>query len=1073
MSQSAQPNEFQAKGLEAWFVGNPIAANLLMVVLLCAGALSAFNMKTEEFPAFQAKSVNINVSFPGATPTDVEDGVLLPIEQAMLGMAGVKRVQSYAYEGFGQVVLEAADFVDVKTIRDEAETLLDGVRRFLPDNAEAPTVSYPTVPYNVVTLALLGDLEPMALRRAAQALERDLLAAPGISMVSLFGTKGTEILIEIDEDTLQAYGLTFDEIAGALRSASLNASAGEFKSEAGTILLRTDQRRTSEEALGAIVLRAEAKGQRITLADVASVTETFSREEMTNTFNGEPSILVQVMRSEDQDLLGVKQAVDDFLATYQPPIGVEVVQFQDQTASLRDRVGLIASNGITGFVLVLVFLALVVDLRLAFWISIGIATAFLGGFIITNMLGVSMNALVLFGLLVAIGLVVDDAIVVGEAIDKARAAGTDAKKAALKGLMSVRAPVFVGVATTIAAFSPLLLAKGEIAEFVRHIPIVVISTLLVSLLEAFFILPSHLAHGREWSKPPLRTFQRRIAAWLARVSRRTIAPLARKAALYRYGTVAGAAFVVYIAFILVATDRVRVIFFPNIEPDIVSVSLIQPVGTTFDVTKAGVDQLEDAADRLTRDLEQEFSKPIVRSKVVTTGGLVRGTGDMFGLIQFSTGEHLGSIQLELIPSGGRTVSATDIARRWRDLAGDIPGAQRVSFSSSAADFGADISFELSSSDQAQLTQAVAYLSDAIDQLGGVDDISVSTKPGKREYIFSLTSAGEASGLTTRSLAKQMRQAFFGEEIDRLQRGREELLVNLRYSNSFASSPEAFEKVHVRLPDGSAVPLLSVATITEGRSARSFKRVDGRRVTSVRADVDEAVTTPNAINKVVTSQILPDLKSRFPSVTWRQSGAAEAQQKDLESIAQVFAVVIVVIYGIVAVQMRSYILPLAVLLTIPIALAGAIFAHALLGLPISFLSLFGVIAVAGVSVNASIVFMDDYLKSVRSGIDRLTAAAAAARRRFRPILLTTLTTSLGVAPIISETSPQAQFLVPIAVSLGGGILFCGAFVLFTTPAVALILEDVRAFAAGKHTRTHGTKTVANAAERGKVSYAALR
>ncbi|MEM6554612.1 MAG: efflux RND transporter permease subunit [Pseudomonadota bacterium] len=1041
MFRSDTPNLASTHGLTGWFIANPVAANLLMIVLLVGGFLAAASLKTEEFPTLEIKAVSINVAVPGATPKDVEESVTKRLEQAVLGVNGIKEVKSSSGEGRASIEAELTTFADLRLVRDQIESAVDRVRAFLPDTAEAPIISVPTQTDGVVTFALFGQASELKLLQEAQRLEQWLLSAPGVSLVSVLGTREREIVIEVDEDTLQAYEIGFAEIAAAIRAGSIDISAGELRADSGSILLRSDQRRTDVEALSTLIIRSDEAGRELRLSEIADVSERFVRQDLSNTFNGQPSVMVEVSRSSEESLLDVRNAVAEAMEGYTSIAGVEIVEFQDQTTALRDRLGMIMANAVTGFALVLIFLSLVIDLRLAFWISVGIATAFLGGFILSSLAGVSMNGIALFGLLVAIGLVVDDAIVVGEAIDVAKAQGKSAEEAAKIGLQSVRAPVIVGVATTVAAFSPLLLTTGELADFVRHIPIIVMTTLLVSLVEAFFILPSHLAHGRDWSKPPLKTIQSWGAQAMKWIASSIVRPVARQACTYRYLTFGIAIAFMFMAFSLIENGRQRVIFFPTIEPDAVSAFIEMPVGSPYAATERAAARLESAAYDLAADLEATYDTQVIKNILVTKGGRLSGIGSLGGGVRFRADEATASVQLELAPGTDRPISAAQIEAKWRTLTGPIPAAKDVSYRANLLGFGSDVAFNLTGPDHLDLEEITAELRDRINALDGVRDVQDSIDLGKREFLFSLTPAGVASGLTTNELARQIRQSFFGEEIDRIQRGREELRVVLRYPNDVTSSFSTLDTMRVRLPDNQAAPLATVAKFEETRSAARVRRVDGRRVLTVEADVDESTTTPDAINQIIRSDVLPDLSKKYPGLIWQVAGAAEAQNEDTAGLGGAFLMAMIIIYGIIAVQLRAYVMPLAILFSVPIALTGAVFGHTILGYPISFLSMFGIIALAGVAVNASIVLIDNYQRRRAMGETRIDAASSASEQRFRAIFLTTLTTALGLAPILSETSPQAQFLVPIAVSLGSGILFSGVFVLFVTPALALIIDDL--------------------------------
>ncbi|NND36021.1 MAG: efflux RND transporter permease subunit, partial [Gammaproteobacteria bacterium] len=583
----AEPGNLRG-GLIAWFISHPVAANLLMVVLLVGGALSAFNMRSQVFPTISPGVVVVTVPYPGATPAEVEEGVTRRVEEAVLGIDGVKRVTSLASENVGVVTIETNDFADRNLVKDDVESAVDRLSDFPPENAEKPVVAAPKPTGGVVTLAVVGDVEEATLRRAAEEIERDLLSQRGVSLVALEGARDYEISIEISEDTLRRYGLSFSEAANAVRRSSLDLAGGSIVSSSGEILLRTNQKRQTGEAFESIVVRTRADGSMITLADIATVRDGFVRERLSNLYNGRAAVFVQVSRAEAEDVLAVKEAVDGFLAGYTPPTGVEVVEFRDETKLLRERVNLPLRNGAFGFALVFLFLVLMLDLKLAVWVSMGIATAFMGGFLLFGALGVTVTMISLFGLIIVLGLVVDDAIVIGENIDAERAQGYPGPVAADRGAHGVLSPVFVGVLTTVAAFAPLLVTGGTFGDITRAIPIVVISVLLISLLEAFCILPSHLSHGGHWSRGVIKLVQRRIASGLAFVRDNVVRPAVETAARWRYATIGLALAFFILCVSLLANGHVRFIFFPQIEGNNLSASLTMPEGTPFERTDAAI-----------------------------------------------------------------------------------------------------------------------------------------------------------------------------------------------------------------------------------------------------------------------------------------------------------------------------------------------------------------------------------------------------------------------------------------------------------------------------------------------------
>ncbi len=1025
-----------------WFIHNPVAANLLMVVLLVGGALAASNLKSQVFPTISPGTVVVTVPFPGATPAEVEEGITRRVEEAVLGIDGVKRVTSNASENVGIVTIETSDFADRQLVKDDVESAVDRLSDFPPENAEKPVVVAPKPTGGVVTLAVVGEIGELALRQAAEEIERDLLTQPGVSLVAIQGARDYEISIEVSESTLRRYDLTFAEVATAVRQSSLDLAGGSIVSDGGEILLRTNQKRQTGAAFETIVVRTLPDGSAITLADIAEVRDSFVRPQLSNLYNGLPAVFVRVSRAEAEDVLAVKAAVDDFLAGYSPPVGVDLVEFRDETQLLQERMNLLLRNGAFGFALVFLFLVLMLDLKLAVWVSIGIATAFMGGFLLFGLFGVTITMISLFGLIIVLGLVVDDAIVIGENIDAEREQGYSGPMAASRGARGVLAPVVVGVLTTVAAFAPLLFTGGTFGDITRAIPLVVISVLIVSMLEAFCILPAHLSHGGPWSRGPIKRVQTRIAGGLARFRDNIVEPGVAFAARWRYATVALAAAFFIVCMGLLANGHVRFIFFPQIEGNSISASVTMPEGTPFARTDAAVKRMSEAAMQVAENARNETGEEFFVSVTTTSGGNAASDSGPGGQSSFSSSESVGQIRIELTPFGKRQTPAAEIERRWRSEVGSIEGAERVSFASSFASFGTDVEFELAHQDEDQLIAAADSMRERLEAIAGVNQIEDSFDLGKRQLVFELTAAGRAAGLRPADVAVQVRQGFFGEEVQRIQRGREEIRVYVRYPESTRASLDGLNNFRVQLPSGDRAPLFTVASVTESRAYSSIDRIDGRRVVTVSADVDEAVSTPNIANAAILETIMPQLEQEFGGLRWVGAGSTREQNEDLAAIGSAFIVVLLIIFALIATQLRSYLQPIAILVSIPLGVAGAVLGHLVLGFPLSFVSIFGIVALAGVAVNASVVLIDLYNQHRAAGADPVTAAASSAARRFRPVMLTTLTTALGLAPLLLEKSPQAQFLIPMAVSLGFGIVISGFMVLFVTPAVAVIIDDLR-------------------------------
>ncbi len=1046
---SSPQSEITASGLIGQFIRNPVAANLLMIIFLLGGLMVGSNLKSQVFPTISPGVITVTVPYPGATPAEVEEGITRRVEEAILGIDGVKRVVSSAQENVGVITVELRNFVDEQIVKEDIQSAVDQLADFPPENAERPIVVVPKPTSGVVTLVVSGNVPELELRHAAEQLERDLLSQPDISLVGLSGDRNYEISIEVSEESLRKYGLSFDAVANAVRASSLDLAGGSIVTQSGEILLRTNKKRQSGPEFENIVVQTATDGSRVLLKDIAHIKDGFTRERVVNYFNGQQAIFVEVSRAEAEDVLKVKQAVDRYLADYKAPTGVEIHQFQDQTGILKERINLLARNAIFGFALVFLFLVLMLDLKLAVWVSMGIVTSFLGGSLIFGAMGVTITMVSLFALIVVLGLVVDDAIVIGENIDAERESGKKGVHAALAGVKGVRAPVIVGVATTIAAFAPLLLVGGVFGDMVSAIPIVVISVLIISLIEAFFILPTHLAHEGNWSKGPLARLQSVVSRIFYIISRKVIAPLVRFAVKFRYATLGCAIAFFIICVGLLQTGVVRFIFVPQLEGNDISATVAMPQGTPFERTEKVVERMVWALDQVGKDVKEEKGEDLFVSIAVTTGGQRSSEMNPLAGGGFSVAENEGSIQVELVPFGPkRKMSALEIERRWREYVGNIEGVERMVFSATLGAFGDDIEYELAHQDDDMLVKASDALKLELERIQGVNQIDDTFDLGKRQFVFELTPAGYAAGLTPAAIATQVRQGFFGEEVQRIQRGREEVRVYVRYPEDARRSLNSLDNFRVRLPDGSSVPLFTVATFEESRAFSSINRIDGRRVVTVSADVDEALNTPNNANAYIMSTVFPALEEKFPGLRWDQAGASRDQAEDLAALGQAFLIVLLIIYTLVAAQLKSYLQPLAILVSIPLGLAGSILGHGVLGYAMSFASIFGTIALSGVAVNASVVLVDLYNKWREEGADGITAASEAAARRFRPIYLTTMTTALGLGPLLFETSPQAKFLIPMGISLGFGILVSSFMVMVVTPAVAVIIDDIRSLIGGR-------------------------
>ncbi|MFT6270707.1 MAG: multidrug efflux pump subunit AcrB [Alphaproteobacteria bacterium] len=1026
------------RGLIAYFAKNPVAGNLLMVILLVGGLLSVIDLTAQVFPTIDRGTVSISVAYPGATPTEVEEGITRRVEEAVFGIDGVERVTSRASENLGSVTLELKDFVDADKVRDDAEAAVQQLVDFPPEDAEQPKVVRAETLSDVLTIVVSSEMGERELRRGAEMVEEELLALPGVSLVSMLGAKDYEIAIEISEDALRRYDLTMSEVANTIRRSSINLSSGQIRTQGGDLLLRTNTKGNSGDAFENIVLRADSDGGVLRVSDVATVRDGFVDIDLANQFNGRESILVKVQKSEAEDVLAIAGTIKTFLQDYSPPLGIDVSVWDDQTEVLQERIGLLVRNGVLGFALVFLFLVIMLDLRLALWVAMGVPISFLGAFLFFDAFDVNINMISLFALIIVLGIVVDDAVVVGESIISEQEHGKTGIKAALDGVHAVIGPVMVGVLTTMAAFAPLLFVTGQFGQILGLVPVVVILVLAMSLIEVFLILPSHLAHGGRWSRWPLDIMQDAVAAKIDRFRTRILAPAVARAVRYRYLTLLAGIGMLVIAGSLVGTGAVRFIFFPALESNSIRATVEFPIGTPFESTQVAAKQMVEAANAINARLDGAAFESIS----VTIGGQTRSGGGPGGGSGLTVASHLASVQITLGPEPPRTRSAKELERLWRAEVGDIPGVERLSYIADFFGGQADLEFELAHQDNAVLDQAVSSLRANYETLDGVYEVQDSNSIGKRQLDINLTSAGEAAGLTPTDIARQLRRNFFGEEVQRIQRGREELKVMVRYPKNSRSSTADLFNARIRLADGSEAALSSVAQVTESRSLSAINRIDGLRIVSVSGQVDEAVTTPSLANTAVLEQFIPALKEQFPGLQIRQAGEGREQSEGLSALGRLTLVALLIIFALIASQLKSYTQPLIILAGVPFGAGGALIGHYLLGYNLSFISIFGIVALSGVVVNDSLVLLDRYNKLVDEGWDNAKAIVEAARRRFRAIFLTTATTALGLTPMLFETSTQAQFLIPMAVSLATGIVFASVIILFLIPALVMIREDMR-------------------------------
>ena len=1040
------------QGPLAWMANNAVAANLLMLVLLVGGIVLAPTVKQEVFPQVDLDIISVAVPYRGATPEDVEQGVLLAIEEAVRGLEGVKRVTATARENVGSVTIELLESADGDQLINDVRSAIERLAS-LPAEIERPTVSMLANRSEVLTVVLYGDVEEAPLRQIAERARDALLDHPGITQVELAGVRPPEMSVEVPEATLQRYGLTLDDIALAIREANVEVPAGAIRAPSGEVLIRTTQRRDTRDALEEVVVRSRLDGASLRLRDIATVQDAFEEVDREDSYFGQRAVRLRVYRVGDQKPLEVSAAAREVLERFdhQLPPGVQSAIWADMSEIYADRMQLLLKNAYLGLILVLLVLGLFLEIKLAFWVTVGLPIAVMGAFLILPFGDVSINMISLFAFILTLGIVVDDAIVVGEAVYKFRQDGHGPLQAAILGVREVAGPVVVSVLTTIVVFVPMLLLPGVSGKFFGVIPAIVIPVLVMSLIECLFVLPAHLAHSEPASPTGMlgwiRWVQGHFAAALDRLVQRAYVPLLRVLIDLRYFTFAAAIALLIAVFGFVAAGHVRFIFFPRVESDVINVDIRMPFGTSAEETRVVQQHMLRVAHEL---LEEHGGERITRGVLASLGSSVGGWGT---LVNFpSAGSHIAGVAVFLVPMGEREITATEFARQWRERAGDIVGLESMNFqANTGATAGAAVDIELSHSQSEVLEAAAVTLAQQLRLLGGVTDIDAGVSPGKEQIELALRPEARALGLTEGGMARQVRAAFFGVEVDRQQRGRDELRIVVRRPAADRTTEHTLESLRVYTPTGHEVLLGDVATTSRGRSYTQIRRLDGRRVLNVTAEVDAAVTSGGEVLRALTQapegegalSIMEALVQRYPGLSWGVGGEQREQGETMGNLRVGFLLALLVIYALLAVAFRSYLQPAIVMAAIPFGFVGALGGHYVMGYELSFMSIMGIVALSGIVVNSSLIMVDAMNNYRASGMPVDEAVVAGGERRFRPVLLTSLTTFFGLAPMMLETSVQARFLIPMAISLGFGVLFATLITWLVVPSLYRIVEDVRA------------------------------
>jgi len=1023
------------RGIIHWFASNPVAANLLMVCILVVGFAIALNLKKEMFPTTIINQVSITMAYPGAAPDEVEKGLCIKLEDAISGLEGVDKITCVANESLARTNVEIDSDYDVKAVMAEIKNRVGGVNSF-PEQAEKPIISEVLAQQPVMFVSLHGLVPESQLLETSQRIRDEIVDLPDVSLAELIGYRPYEISIEVKELTLRQYQITFDEIATALKRASLDLPGGSIKTERGDVLLRTVGQSYTGQQYADTVIRTNPDGSRLLLSDIATIKDAFVEDRVLGTFDGQPAISIQVTSVESESVLDISDQVHGFVDKIRPqlPANISIDAWLDTSFYVRGRLDMMERNMIQGAVLVLIILTLFMRLRVAFWVMLGLPVAFLGAFLLMPYLGVTMNMLSMFGLILVLGIVVDDAIVIGEsAYAEIQDKGHSLKNVVI-GAQRVAVPATFGVLTTVAAFAPMLFVGTLFGSFFEAVGWVVILCLLFSLVESKLILPAHLAHmNAQQNKPnpgPLLKIQRKIDNALQHVINKRYQPTIEKA-ISRPGltlTIFAAIFILSIS--LINNGLVRFVMLPDFASDIVQAEFAMAQGTPQSRSQEVLAHVQESLNELDREVSEQY-------------GLEQGAVFKHRLA-FLSSQTSGRVIVELLKDEEAFIDSKTVMRRWQENIGEIVGATYVGTVALAGPGqGADISLKLIGPDVDNLRQAADQVAAKLKAFEGVFDVRNSLEAGKDEVQLKLKPLGRNLGLTQYDIGHQVRQAFYGDEVQRIQRGNDEIRVMLRYDRAARESMQSLQELRIRTPQGDQVPLNTVADIKIGKAPNSIERVNRKRAARITAQVDKAIANPQAI----TAQIQPanpgdPIVAEFPAIKSDLDGISKEMAELAVNFVWGISMALLLIYVLMAVPLKSYGQPLIIMSAIPFGVTGAIIGHWIMGLTFSMMSLFGIIALFGVVVNDSLVMVDYINNHRQDGKSLAHAVTHAGKRRFRAIMLTSLTTFFGLLPIMFEQSLQAKVIVPMAVSLAFGILFATVITLILIPSLYVVLERIK-------------------------------
>ena len=1042
---SAEPG-----GPIAYMAGNSVATNLFMLAILFAGLVALTGLEREAWPTVPFNQIEVSMAYPGATPEEVEESIVVKIEEQVEALEDVKAVKSIAAPGMASVKIEVQSGTDISQAMDDIESAVNRIQSF-PVSAERYEIKELTNRQSLIRLIVYGDISEHSLKELAYQIEDSLASLPSVSQVETSGIRDYEISIEVPLHRLRALGLTLGDVADTIRRSSLELSAGRIETRESQVRVRTLGQRYNQQDFEEIVVLSRNDGTVVRLGDIAEVHDGFEDIDLIVQHQNQPAAYIEVYRADGEHVMDVATTVQKHIADVivpSLPDGVEISIWNDDSQTYSERVNLLLKNGLLGLMLVLIALALFLEIRLALWVAAGLAISGIGTLAVMLVFDIAIYTISLFAFVLSIGIIVDDAIVVAEHIHYERKQGKPGVIAAIRGARRIKVPLIFAVLTSIVAFTPLLFIPGGIGEVWGALPVILISMLAISLIESLLILPNHLSHlhGPEWTPTSvIDRFFSRTQNHVDHLLRRFVeGPLDRGlrfATSQPAVTLAGAIGIFILSISLLPAGIVATNFAGAIESDYVTATLEMPDGTTAQRTHEVATELEAAGlqviERLSRD-RPEGSPPLLSGSTVTVGQGPRVEGG--GLkprLSLRPKANIASIEFKLLSAQERQISTEEIVQAWRDEVGVLPYVRGIVFSGELIDFGSPIEAVLSHPDPERLGQIADSVVNGLRGIGGVYDVRADHTPGIREIQLELRPEARTLGLTLEDLAQQTRAAFFGAEALRVQRGREEVRVYVRLPTDERNAITDIEGYLIRTPSGAEVPLSQVAQLNSGTSPPTVRRKDGQQVVTVTADVDDTVISGNEANRILADSILAELVTTDPGLTYTFGGEQQQQIESLDALYRGFVIALFMIFALLAIPLRSYTKPFIIMAVVPLGIVGAIMGHWILGIAMSAISFMGVLGLSGVVVNDSLVMMDFIDQRLREGDPAQTAIIEGAKGRFRPIFLTSVTTFLGFTPLILERAIQAQFLIPFAASLGFGIMITTAMLMFVVPALSSV------------------------------------